>query len=516
VPAGVNYGLSVPAMPTGSLLHILAPLLFMVTGPSRMAALSINFIFYALFQCGLAGTVSWYTRRWSAAFFALGLLLTALAPFFYAGGLFDFRLDFGGFCLFGLMVCAVVRSRFFLSRRWALVVGLAAAALTLYRHLTIVYLTGIFGICLLFVLGRMAWQWREGDCRRRAFRQLTSGAISAIIIVGVTLPALLAKWDYLWNYYVIGHLLGEEKKVREAEVGVTNRLESYLFYLKSADFHAGTVFWITAASCAAVGLLLCLFFGLRRLLAAKKTPVACTPGLPRIDLAFMWVFFLACLFVPYAVLTADIAKSYVPGNVLVVGLMWLAMLPLLSLARRSLKGIFWQGAGALGALAVLISGVLVQEHAYRQNQFSGTHPDDAQQIVAIQNDIVRQSMEHGLKRPKLACDFIVEFLCAPVTSVWAYETQGRMLPVDQSAGLNILLSDDKAILDWVNQSDFVLLSSGSVYASDAYPFHRRMKELRPQLASYCERELVHVQTYHVLDTTLQLYVRPGVSNSPKP
>jgi len=514
IASGIDYGLKVPSMPTGSLLHVVAPLVFLVFGPSRLAALSINFALYALCQCCLAGTLAWYTKRWSAAFLGLGLFLTALAPFFYAGGLFDFRLDFGGFCLFCVMMCSVVRSGFFMSRRWALVVGLAAATLALYRHLTIVYLTGIFGICLLFVLARMAWQWRNTECRRRALRQLTSGAMAAVIIATVTMPALLAKWDYLWNYYVIGHLLGEEKKVREAEVGVTNRFESYLFYLKSADYHTGTVFWYAAGACAGIGLTLCLALWLRRVLSRKGTSVSSVSGAPGTDTALAWVFFLACLLVPYAVLTADIAKSYVPGNVLAVSLLWLALLPALALARRNMTGIVWRSAGALCAIAAVTCGLLVQQHAYAQHQFSGDHPEDAAQIVALQNNIVRHCADAGLKRPNLASDFIVEFLCAPVTSVWAYETQGKMLPVDQTAGLSILLADDKAIFDALHKSDFVLLTNGSPYASDAYPFHQRMKELRPKIAEYCERELVRLQSYTILNTTIQLYARPGIGQKP--
>jgi hypothetical protein len=57
--------------------------------------------------------------------------------------LFDFRMDFIAYCLFGVWVCAALRSGLFLDWRWAIATGLLAALLVANRFLTIIYLLGI-------------------------------------------------------------------------------------------------------------------------------------------------------------------------------------------------------------------------------------------------------------------------------------------------------------------------------------------------------------------------------------
>jgi hypothetical protein len=134
-------------IPNGVLIHLQAAVLFLLIGPSRLSALTLNFAHFALLQCAFVGSVRSVTSRWATALLGEGLLLAAAAPFFWAGGLMDFRLDFIAFCLFGILVSLVVRSRLFLSSGWSAAAGVVAALMVLLRFITLVYPPASWGRC---------------------------------------------------------------------------------------------------------------------------------------------------------------------------------------------------------------------------------------------------------------------------------------------------------------------------------------------------------------------------------
>src|SRR5204863_9722929 len=60
-------------VPNGLVFEAEAGLLYLVLGPSRLTALTLNFLHFALFQIALLGTLRWYSGRWALAFLGLGL-----------------------------------------------------------------------------------------------------------------------------------------------------------------------------------------------------------------------------------------------------------------------------------------------------------------------------------------------------------------------------------------------------------------------------------------------------------
>ena len=263
--------------PQGVLLHLEAPLLFMALGPTRLSALTLTFLHFALLQLVLVGVLRWLTRRWSVALFGLGLLLTALAPFFWAGGLMDFRLDFGAVCLFGVLLCLAVRSDVFASRRWSAAVGAAAAVLVLFRCITAVYLAGIGAALVPFLAVRLWRKWRDPAARHVELRRWSGMAVAAAILCAVAVPVL---WDLrgsIQAYYVRGHVTGEETKVRLRMFFEGNNGNYYTFYVKSLlTDHAGPAF----LRLGVLALAVCGVLALGRLRPAgpARRPGAGAPG----------------------------------------------------------------------------------------------------------------------------------------------------------------------------------------------------------------------------------------------
>jgi hypothetical protein len=292
--------------PQGMMLRPQAGLLFLLTGPSRLGALSLNFAYFALLQCTLAGTLLALGRRWDVALFGVGLLLAATTPFSWPGGMADFRLDFIAFCLFGVFLCLVVRARVFEDWRWSLAAGGAGALLVLFRFLCMVYLGGILGATFLF-LGVALWLGRRDDAvRGRRLRQLGGLAIAAAVLLVLTVPVLWHNRSAIYHYYGVGHVLGPEKLIRAREFGAEGFWARLLYYPRSlVGRHLGTAFLVLGALAGPPALL--ASWVLRRRVSS--------PG--PVDGRATGLFLAACLLVPLAALTLDAGKSPVVGNVLV-------------------------------------------------------------------------------------------------------------------------------------------------------------------------------------------------------
>ena len=140
--------------PTGALMPWLSTILFAIFGPGRMTAVTLNLFFFFGLQLTLAFTLRWASGRWSTTLYGLGLLLSALTPYFWAGGIMDLRLDFIVFCVYGIFLCLVLRSGFFQSWRWSLAAGGVAGFLAGFRYITGVYLAGFLVICFAVTLLR--------------------------------------------------------------------------------------------------------------------------------------------------------------------------------------------------------------------------------------------------------------------------------------------------------------------------------------------------------------------------
>src|SRR5262249_47737736 len=156
------------------------------------------------------------------------------------------------------------------------------------------------------------------------------------------------KYHCLWDYYVVNHVLGGEKKVRELEFTKATVVDFFLFYPRSVfRNHAGPTFFKFAPAL----LILVFLFGRPLAKRAKAWREITSSGT-----AAAYCFTFVLLIVPLSILTAMVVKSPIVGNILVPPLFWLILLPITQLAgpqiNVSSKGISRLLAG-LALVAVL-------------------------------------------------------------------------------------------------------------------------------------------------------------------
>jgi hypothetical protein len=500
VLAGLFWGLKYPA--TGVVLQTEAALLFQVAGPSRVTALAVSFLHFALFQVVLVATLLWLSRRWSVALTGLALLLMAGTTFYFAGGLFDFRMDFLAFCLYGIFLCLVVRSRFFHSRRWSAAAGAAAAYLVVARFITAVYLIGLLGICG-GALVLLAWRRSSLHLRREARRRLTGVLLTGFVCLVGVLPEFIQQAPVLYRYYVVSQLA--EKEIRAAECGTTTWREYLLFYPRSlGGTHAGPTF-LAVSGCL---LLAALLLSWRRRSAGSSPPTS--QGLRGFSLGGGYLILAAALGFPLLVLTTNPAKSPVVANILVPALLWLVLLPLAWAARQEGSRSRRSSAVLLVvALFAMLGAVREVRSGTTTNPIWGNDRATPWQTRQLFKDMTARCHAEGWTKPIVSMNVILDVLAPPVGAILAYERDRSVIFFGGLLGCSLLPVDEAKARADLDRSQFVILCRDDRLGNPAHPFTQSMKVLQPMIRAYCEQELEHMGTYSVFGERVDVYVRPS-------
>src|SRR5262249_1688064 len=159
----------------------------------------------------------------------------------------DFRIDFIAFCLFGVVQALVVYSRLLAERRWALLVGAAAALLVLFRFLTLLHILSVL-VPFLLVTSWRAWRAPQDSAVRRERWRSVQGTVLALgVLVALSLPLLWHNRSMIWNYYMVSALTDVDRRAWAEVVGSTTLFQQLTYYpLSLASNHCGVGFLITA------------------------------------------------------------------------------------------------------------------------------------------------------------------------------------------------------------------------------------------------------------------------------
>lgn len=478
--------------PTGLLFPIEGAVLCLVAGPTRVSALTVNFLLFALLEIAVFAALLSTFRRFSFAAFGLGLLLLTRSPFFWAGGLTDFRIDLAACCLYGVFLAAALRSSFFTSRVWSIASGLSAGLCILNRYLTIAY----FACVALAVLpGVVALSRARSGQSRWSRSRLLSPLLamgSALLVCG---PVLWAKRHAIWQYYFVGHF-GGDGVIRARAVGIQTGLFYYPRSILSA--HPGPDA-VLAIIMVAAGLF---FFvrGVRTALVDDANRTLFREGL---------VFFSAAFAVPFAILAGDPDKSPVVGSIFVPPLLFLSVWLLANWSGlipgqriRDGSDRFW----AISGPAVLAAGFLT--FASRLT-WAGPTPDPGRQEAARLHDVANGfARREGWKTGIVSSDRFDDSFDAQTLSVFSFERDGHFLDFEGGLPAGIHAVDPSTALDVVRRSRFVLLTESETH-SGGLPYDRSMRPLTDGLSSLCREGFVPLGRFRLPGRTAVLWARRG-------
>lgn len=504
-PSGLKASL-VTQIATGVMLEAQASLLFLLIGPTRLSALTLSFLYFALFQLILVYTLRWHTRQWSLTFMGLGLFLVSTSRCFWAGGLADFRIDSIASSLYGITLCLAIRSRNFQSRSWAVVCGTFAALLVLFRFVAITYLMGTLACFLAYLAISALWRRRDNPSVVARVKRQGGGVVLALLpIVGLVVPFLIHNRKALYSYYVVGHLVGNEKAIRATEFGAVGFFNYYFYYpISLYRDHLGTCFIGLALLIVAV-FVFCRFCGGHRAL----------PNHPerRRELRDSFVLCLIAFVVPLVLFTYDVSKSPVVAGMLVIPVVWLVLLGGLWLSRF---GSWRHPTGAAGTVlsATAVLALLVgtwTEFAMNAKKYHTADFDQEQRLLETYDRIGAYCAEVGWKTPRISVDRDLDYFNGFVVSVMVYERSKLLLSPESKLGEGILEVGREQALNMISASDIAAITTNSVPSDDAspYPFTKSMIAIKADLLATATASMVPLTKLSFGGRELTIFVRSG-------
>ncbi len=484
--AGISELLS-RGVPNGFLLPVEAVALFQVTGASRLPALSLNFLHYALLAATLYFACRALTGRAATGLLGVGLLLMARTPYFWPGGLMDFRFDFAASCLFGTCVGLAILSDGFARPGVSLLAGVAMGVCVLTRFLTLGYFAGILGLAaLLLLLGAARFRVENAA----AMRRLRGLAIAAATLGAIGCPVIWANRGAIQAYY-LGEHLGDVGRARVA-----------------AEFHHGTAAFFayypfTALARHAGPLVIGFSLGAAALAWRARSRAGgqeTDPASERLKTAA--VIAAASFLIPCALLTADPQRQPDVASILLVPV-------LLGLLLLMITG-FRRGGGSnraenIGAAVAVAAGLAFQLVGVSLSRAPLQERQDLAEVARLHDAAFSALRRSSSAVPIVSVDRFRDSFDANVLRAYAYERQGVLLRARQGLGSSVLERPDDEVLGVLAGSDLVLLTRVPAPGALVFPFTRQMERLQSRLQEICSSRFVSEGRFRFFGGEVELF-----------
>jgi hypothetical protein len=490
--------------PSGLLLPIEGAFSGLLIGGSRLPQLLVLFIAFSALQVFAFTTAQAVWSRRAYGYLVLGLILCQTTAWYFAGGLFDFRMDFVAYCLYGIWTCAVVRSDLFLDRRWTIVSGLIGAFLVLHRFITIIYL---LGVCAGFAIASLiVCRFLRGDpaLPDRFKRRLSNLALAAVILIFVTGPVLLANWGAIHDYYVLGHATGQEKYVRASEFGVHDLAGFFLFYPKSiVEGHLGRTFLRASLLAIAIGVV-------ARLLGRARDSEDPASSSRAETYLLRNIFLLGAILGPVTVLTIDISKSPIVGGIVAVPVA-LLVIALWAPDHRAQESAYSRKLIAACGIVIFVFGLSTQfEHACRHLP-EYARRRDLEKVAELDRWLVQYASDHDWHNPQISFDVISGWFNSNAITVSGFEQTGELIEFGTLLGGGIMGVERPEALSMLANSDFAILTT--IQKEGVYPFYERVSRYWNDLKSWADLHMIVARTVPFDGFRATVYVRPSAKLS---
>jgi hypothetical protein len=494
--------------PQGILFPVQGFFLCLLFGATRLTCLGVNFILFGALQACLMYALRCLTGNIWFGFVGVGLLLSQISAFFFAGGLFDYRIDFSAYCLYGIWTLMVLRSGVFSDTKWTIVAALVAAWLVLTRFVAVPYILGATSLTSLVIGMKYRRAHFEGTERKEVLGRITRAGLFLTIVAASTTPFIYLARNAIWKYYGGHHLIGHEKYIRAAEQGITGLLGHLTFYPDSIwSDHLGPRFIVLSLG------LLCVAFAFRR--AHRKDPASASSDPPRPIQAFLFV--VATIVTPLIVLTLNPTKSHVVGGIVGVPV---ALVVLLAISRIGLgtnpgtQNTFLspRACAILATVSMAFGTWNYLSHLTGHGPFFDRRVEITH-LMKIYDTIGRYVETAGWKgKPFFSVNLKTDAMNGPAISVAEFERRGVIIRLERLLGNSIFAGDRDAVFQQLRQTDILVLGDTSKRfgLSEHYPIHHSLTPLSGDIERWARSELVSlVSTPSVEGRGYTVYVRPA-------
>jgi hypothetical protein len=305
------------------------------------------------------------------------------------------------------------------------------------------------------------------------------------------------------NYYVVGHLVGNEKYIRAAEYGVRDPVGNLLYYPKSIIWdHWGQTFLFASAMTIAGGVAARCF--------GRSGNLGDKPASYRDEtFPLQVIFLLGAILGPIIVLTADISKSEVVGGIVGVpaGLLIVALAAGITSKLRGPE--FSRGSKLLVTVSLVVFALglfnLFNRASHHLPEYAQRR--DLNRLVELDKWLIDYATERGWRDPFISYDVISDRINSGVINVSALEQSREPIVFHTLLGgpmSGIGLSEALSLL---KASDFVILTT--MPKTGFFPFYRDVARYWGHLKAWADEEMILVRTVPFDSFTAIVYARPS-------
>jgi hypothetical protein len=507
--------------PNGAIFPLQGALLALLVGLPRAGALSVHLFALLALEAATFWFVHRRTGRTRDAWIAVALIMLLYSPFFWAGGMFDFRIDFLALCQFGLWTILVLHSGLFRSSGWSIAAGVVAAWMACTRYISFVYFAPIMG--LTFLVLAIAWirardPVQRADVWTRARNAFISGAITTLIVA----PLLWINRRALYSYYFVGLFVSEEKEFREKEAGISTHLEHLLYYPKSLVFeHLGQL-WLYV--CGAM-----IVWFVATAIVLKRRPARELRSQVRSRAGEFW-FLAAVLLFPLLILNTSIHKSPVVIGILCVPATLIAILVITSLRNvTTMEGNTERMPGSADTAApwfkrapidsLLIIGIV----AFAVFAFSSraaapklTLPRlDQLRVIEMYDRIFAYIVDYDSERPVISIDRTVDYSPNHYNVMLrGYEQFGRLLKIEGRFGTGatgLFSTPREEALKLFSESSIIVLTDKDLGREAVYPMNRAIREYWDEIRAWTVENRIPLFATQIRGVPYEVFVKPFVN-----
>src|SRR6266436_2082609 len=480
-----------PNSATGTTFVLQGALLSLIGGENRTAILSINLVYLLALQFVFFVVIRTRTGRTDLAWIAMALLQSLSTLFNGAGGIYDYRIDFSAFCLYGIWSCSFLRTR------RTLLVAALGILLVYSRFFTIIYVGGVLGT-LLAINTYGIWRNPSPYLTAVAARRIRNILLSGTIIAVVCGARLFLSRAAIYDYYVVGHVLGEEKFIRAHELGLYTIADHLFYYPKSIlEKHVGLLTLLMAGALAGWSLW------------SDRVTTSELFTRPRRFRQEFITLGLAIL-IPVAFLTINVSKSPVVGGIVAVPIV---------LAMVLFGAAVWPRGGPLElapswarmlpALAMAISLT-----AFVSKGLSSKHLParaDLERITILNKTIASYAADNNLTRLTMSSDRVVDYQNAATPKLFSIEMLHRNLDIDPRFGhsvYGIFATSREDALRLFADSDVIVLTDAVTDRSYPYPMNTKIKEYWDELWEWTNQNRALLFSTEIYGIPYRVFVRP--------
>jgi len=511
-----------PSHPTGVGFVLQGAIIGSLLGTTRPVILSVNLIYFIALQFILFQTIRSRTKSAPLAWVGVATLLACHTTFLVAGGIYDYRIDFITFCLYGIWTCTLVQSRIFLLPPPTIVITFVASLLISIRFFTAIYVGPTLGVLFIISLNKIRTSQSE-RARSLAIKRTRNLLLSGTATVMLVAPVLYLARDIIYNYYVVGHVLSEEKFIRAHELGLYTIADHILYYpwsILTRHIGSGLLIIFPTLACTAAYFFL-----------VQPNPLRTA----RIRLNYYLLEIIALglpVLVPVAALTANIAKSPVVGGIVVVPLILMIILICSALRSNALLPIsstsllhsgakracqlshvvtFGAATGLFSAFLVLL-GLWIFVRLGSSDPWNGMPRSELQRITQLNLDIVAYVEDQNLDRPKVSFDNVQQYLNLYTLELFDFERFGHFVQFEPRFGhgkYGIFATSRDDALSLLADSDIVILSDSLRGREAPYPMNTKIREYWDDLWTWVTQNRTLLLSREILGVPYHVFVTPS-------